>query len=515
MNAPAHTVAADRPDAAPGWLRGLLHWPRDLLAMLDTEAAVVRVLVAGRRGSAPREAGATMLVGAQEQRGTIGGGHLEYTALAAARRLLDPSAPAARLQRYVLGRELGQCCGGVVELWIERYTAADHDALQALANAASGSRLRSELVDGRLQRRLLPPVTASSATTSANTAPDLGPPQAVPSPAGGRGWRAAPGEGLFPASAPLSDAPPSLPAAGLSPARGREDGSARARLHEEGGGHAPEPLRVTCANDRLVIDEPLPAPHPPVWLFGAGHVGQALAKLLAELPLQLTWIDPRREFMPADRPATIEVCTPADPVALVAQAPAATRYVVMTHDHALDYALCRAVLARGDFAFAGLIGSDSKAARFRSRLAREDGFEAALIARLACPIGIEGIHSKWPAAIAVAVAAQLLRSAPEAATPAVSTRASTTASASASLVATTVTASTADRMTASLLLVPIDEAPAHHAANLADRPADTAAHFLPLPHAESAADSFQDSAGSPGCTESRCSTCQQTPHRPR
>jgi hypothetical protein len=80
----------------------------------------------------------------------------------------------------------------------------------------------------------------------------------------------------------------------------------------------------------------------------------------------------------------------------------------MTHSHPLDYALCRAILQRGDFAWAGLIGSKSKAARFRSRLARRR-HAAERIARWCVPIGVGGIDSKWPAAIAVAVAAQLLQ----------------------------------------------------------------------------------------------------------
>jgi len=92
----------------------------------------------------------------------------------------------------------------------------------------------------------------------------------------------------------------------------------------------------------------------------------------------------------------------------VLTAPAAARFLVMTHDHALDYALCRKILERGEFAWLGLIGSKSKGARFRSRLAR-DGVALERIARLICPIGIEGVISKWPAAIAVGVAAQLLQ----------------------------------------------------------------------------------------------------------
>jgi xanthine dehydrogenase accessory factor len=80
----------------------------------------------------------------------------------------------------------------------------------------------------------------------------------------------------------------------------------------------------------------------------------------------------------------------------------------MTHDHALDYALCRAILVGGDFHWLGLIGSKSKGVRFRSRLHR-DGVTAEAIQRLTCPIGIAGVNSKQPAAIAVGIAAQLLQ----------------------------------------------------------------------------------------------------------
>jgi xanthine dehydrogenase accessory factor len=81
---------------------------------------------------------------------------------------------------------------------------------------------------------------------------------------------------------------------------------------------------------------------------------------------------------------------------------------VFTHDHALDYGIVREILRREDFAFAGLIGSKSKAARFRAQL-RRDGIGEDLIARLVCPIGVPGVTGKHPAIIAVAVAAQLLQ----------------------------------------------------------------------------------------------------------
>jgi xanthine dehydrogenase accessory protein XdhC len=162
------------------------------------------------------------------------------------------------------------------------------------------------------------------------------------------------------------------------------------------------------ANGDVTLFERLDDVLPPLWLYGAGHVGQALARILAELPLRLTWIDSRAEQFPAQVPAAVDVVHSTNPAQSVVAAPAGARFLVMTHSHPVDYALCRAVLARNDFAWVGLIGSKSKAARFRSRLA-SDGFGRDTIARLVCPIGIGGIASKWPAAIAVGVAAQVMR----------------------------------------------------------------------------------------------------------
>jgi xanthine dehydrogenase accessory factor len=147
---------------------------------------------------------------------------------------------------------------------------------------------------------------------------------------------------------------------------------------------------------------------PEVWLYGAGHVGQALARILAELPVRLTWTDSRAKWLPGADTERMHVRHSTDPTATLDKAPAGAYFVVMTHSHALDYELCRTLLKWNRFAWLGLIGSLSKAARFRSRLARE-GVAADAIARLACPVGVPGIASKWPSAIAVAIAAQLLQ----------------------------------------------------------------------------------------------------------
>ena len=146
----------------------------------------------------------------------------------------------------------------------------------------------------------------------------------------------------------------------------------------------------------------------PLRLYGAGNVGQALVRILSQLPVRVTWVDSRPGLFPSPNDESVHRWATPDPVATVATAAPGTWFAIMTHSHALDYSLCRAILARGDFAWAGLIGSKSKAARFRSRLARH-GIDAERIARLVCPIGVRGIQSKWPAAIAVAIAAQLLQ----------------------------------------------------------------------------------------------------------
>ncbi len=90
---------------------------------------------------------------------------------------------------------------------------------------------------------------------------------------------------------------------------------------------------------------------PPLWLYGAGYVGQALARILLDLPVRLTWIDARTHLFPSGLPAAVALAD--DPMASVARVPAGTHFLVMTHSHALDYALCRALLQRQDLRLAG------------------------------------------------------------------------------------------------------------------------------------------------------------------
>lgn len=332
------------PGDAP-WLQPLRDWPMIVVHSLQRHPAVVRIVMASVQGSAPREAGVCMLVSEGSIHGTVGGGQLEWQALTLARAMLAGEGAAASTHRLVLGGDLGQCCGGVVELWIERYTQDDLDLLHQAQHAMQDGRalMISTLSAHSLERRVVCDDRSHSS-----------------------------GDPMLLAS--------------------RD--SVRPRITRSGG--------------NIELIERLDDAMMPLWLYGAGHVGQALARIVIQLPFRLTWIDSRAELFPTQVPEKVRLLHSTEPVSTVAAAPAGACYAIMTHSHSLDYALCRSILSRGDFAWAGLIGSHSKAARFRSRLARH-AMTAERIDSLVCPIGVRGIQSKWPAAIAVAIAAQLLQ----------------------------------------------------------------------------------------------------------
>jgi len=294
-----------------------------LAAAVARHGRVARVVVAETAGSAPREAGAAMLVWANGQDGTIGGGTLEWEAAAAARDLLVAGGPA-RVTRAALGPDLGQCCGGRVTLVTELWEAATlpADGAEVVARA---------LVPGAAQ--------------------------------------------------PLSVA--------RLVARAR-NGSA--------------PVRPVLVDGWLV--EPVARARRAVWVWGAGHVGRAIVGVLAPLPdVAVTWVDTATDRFPDAVPPGLAMIADADPAAVMARTPVDAHHLILTYSHALDLALCHAALARG-FASCGLIGSATKWARFRSRLAGL-GHVPSAIARIRCPIG-EPALGKHPQAIAIGVAAELL-----------------------------------------------------------------------------------------------------------
>lgn len=145
-----------------------------------------------------------------------------------------------------------------------------------------------------------------------------------------------------------------------------------------------------------------------LYLFGAGHVGQAVVRALQALPVQITWIDTRDDMLPEKAQAGITAICTDTPEAEIDAAAAGSFFLVMTHDHALDQRLSEQILRRDDFHYFGLIGSKSKRRNFETRMRRR-GVDPIRFARMTCPIGIEGINSKQPAQIAISVAAEILQ----------------------------------------------------------------------------------------------------------
>jgi xanthine dehydrogenase accessory factor len=157
------------------------------------------------------------------------------------------------------------------------------------------------------------------------------------------------------------------------------------------------------------LAESEPAPRRPLWVWGAGHVGRAVVSVMAPFPDRaITWVDLAPDLFPPAVPPGVTVVPAAEPTALVPFAPAGADHLVLTRSHAVDLALCDALLGHG-FASLGLIGSRTKLARFRGRL-RDLGHSPAQIGRVACPIGDPAL-GKHPQAIAVGVAAALIRQA--------------------------------------------------------------------------------------------------------
>ena len=271
---------------------------QSLKAFLGRADRIALVEVAATKGSTPREAGAFMLVSASAIFGTIGGGQLEYMAIDKARQMLGGGtrSPADETRIEVdevcatldvpLGPEIGQCCGGRVEVLIR-------------------------LVDGSLEQQLI----------------------------------------------------------------------ANAQSEE--------------------------AHRPRVYLFGGGHVGQALAASLALLPIHVVVVETRSEALEG-MPETVETRLTPMPEAVVREAPAGSAFAILTHDHALDFLIAAEALKRDDTAYVGMIGSKTKKATFRSWFLKSAEGNEAEFSRLISPIGGNAVKDKRPPVIAALAAAEIM-----------------------------------------------------------------------------------------------------------
>ncbi len=358
-------------------------WLDTLLQLRAAGTPAVVVTVASTKGSAPRETGTKMIVTPTDVHGTIGGGHLEHKAIAIARdQLAAGRASDMPLRRFPLGASLGQCCGGLVNLLFEPL-AQDAPWLDAVANARRGGHdsVVVTAIDGdtTLDKLVL---TREQVTGSLDANLD----------------RAA--SAL--ARALLADGgEPRLATIGVD-CHSREGGNQVSSAERRWAPACAGATRTT------LFLEPIRATDFDIVLFGAGHVGRALVRTLAELPCRITWVDERETEFPRDIPANVTVACTDAPEAEVDAARPGAYFLVMTHSHALDEVLTEKILRRADYAYFGLIGSLTKRRAFEKRIERR-GMPAARFATMTCPIGVTGIPGKEPAAIAIAVAAELLQ----------------------------------------------------------------------------------------------------------
>lgn len=184
--------------------------------------------------------------------------------------------------------------------------------------------------------------------------------------------------------------------------------------------------RQCCGGEVSLLLEPLTTPAT-IAIFGIGHVGYELARILSRLPVALHLADSREGFVTDERlrevfdgPAQVRAHHVPAPEVVLADLPPGAHVVIMTHDHAEDLVLCEAALRRGDLGTIGLIGSGAKWSRFRKRLG-EAGHTAEAIEQITCPVGSPLITGKTPALIALSVAADLVGHLPESAqAPAIS-----------------------------------------------------------------------------------------------
>ena len=171
-------------------------------------------------------------------------------------------------------------------------------------------------------------------------------------------------------------------------------------------------LGQCCGGSTSVLFEYFSPQYIETMLFGAGHVGEALSKILLELPLKLHWVDNRDGQFPVAKPldnttTNCRTIISSSPVKEVIDMPANGYYLIMTHDHQLDFELCCAILERNDAQFIGLIGSKTKWLRFQKRLSSA-GFSEQQINRIQCPIGLTDVPGKRPMEVAVSIAGAII-----------------------------------------------------------------------------------------------------------
>lgn len=281
--------------------------------------SVCRTVIVETKGSVPRETGTEMLIWEGGQRGTIGGGALEFQAT-------KKSFDGEYLKTVPLGPNLGQCCGGSVTIVNEIFNLDRLDRMNS-------KKFFSRQVAGSNKK------------------------------------------------------PHSI-----------------LKLENNINNKSGEKERCLFSKGWLI--ESIKTNKIPIWIYGAGHVGQALIHILSQLPeFDLTWLDTSKERFPKNIPHNVKVLYSHELPSLTEYAPESCQHLILTYSHALDLDLCHRLLG-SSFDSIGLIGSKTKWARFQKRLT-ELGHSLDNIQKISCPIG-NPLLGKQPQAIAISVAQELL-----------------------------------------------------------------------------------------------------------
>ncbi|MGO2012949.1 xanthine dehydrogenase accessory protein XdhC [Pseudoalteromonas sp.] len=247
------------------------NWAQAIAQHEQSGINYVIATVLGTVGSTPRASGAKMVISGEHIYDTLGGGHLEFKVIEKARELLAIGEPSQAIEKFNLGANLGQCCGGAATVMLEC---------------------------------------------------------------------------------------------------------------------------MQC--ERFTLD-----------IYGAGHVAQALIGILAQLPMRIRWIDSRADVFPQHIPNNVIKIIDEEPTEQVKTAPKNTCYLILTHNHQLDFELTQAIIKRGDAHWLGVIGSDTKAKRFEQRLAHRN-FTSEQISKMVCPVGLKNVTGKLPMEVAISISGQLI-----------------------------------------------------------------------------------------------------------
>ena len=333
----------------------------------------VLLTVIETKGSTPCSVGDKIIFSNKQLTfGSIGGGNLEFQALALAKDLLSKDTNATHLEKYPLGATLGQCCGGYVKVMFESFVNSSNQ----LKKKNSWLETVSDLIEK--QQDFVVATIIDNQTDKRNS---------------GKKFVYTANSDKSPSSNDLT----SKISAGAYNLLSTNDSPTIAQYQ-----NSSESLIEVCYEK--VNNTELQS----VAIFGAGHISRALMPILTKLPIRIYWIDDRVEQFEQYQGDTSQINIICDDfISGLADLPEETYCLVITYSHKMDFDICEKIISRNSFTYLGMIGSRIKGNKFRDRLLKK-GYPKETVDKFICPIGAKQKFLKSPTAIAVTIAMDLL-----------------------------------------------------------------------------------------------------------